>query len=94
MLAGLNEAIDGSNNSYMVQLNSYASQINAITGVPEPSSMGMGLLAFGSLLSLRRVRRRPCPRIAESVYERLRRPRQPRRGAFQAPWAVENRPSQ
>jgi hypothetical protein len=61
-LAGLNEAIDGSNNSYLVQLNTYASQINAITGVPEPSSMG--LLGFGLFLSVWNFRRRPFRRAA------------------------------
>ena len=33
MLAGLNEAVDGSNDSFMVQLDTYASQIDAITGL-------------------------------------------------------------
>ena len=35
-LAGLNEAIDGDNNSYMIQLSAYASQINPVVAVPEP----------------------------------------------------------
>lgn len=44
-LAGINEAVDSNNNSYMVQLADYAPQINSIIGVPEPSSLTM--LCFG-----------------------------------------------
>lgn len=64
MLAGLNEAIDDQNNSYLVQLDTYAAQINAITGLtsaPEPSPSG--LLGFGLLLWLWRFRGRPFARI-------------------------------
>lgn len=47
VLAGINEAIDDSGDSYMVELSDYASQINAV--VPEPSTWtllasGIGLL--------------------------------------------------
>jgi hypothetical protein len=74
MLAGLNEAVDGNNDSFMVQLDTYASQIDAITGlkvgaesipanessgvtgVPEPSAVG--LFGFGILVWRWRVRRR------------------------------------
>ena len=37
------------NDSYMEQLSTYATQINAITAVPEPGTywlLGMGLFAF------------------------------------------------
>jgi hypothetical protein len=55
MLSGINEAVDDSNNSYMVQLNTYASQINAIIAVPEPDSAGfLGLGALGLLCKFRR----------------------------------------
>jgi hypothetical protein len=60
-LAGLNEAIDDSNNSYLVQLDTYAPQISAITGLtslPEPSSTG--LLGFGLLMWLGRFRAVSC----------------------------------
>jgi len=55
-LAGINEAADLDNNGYMVQLSSYASEIDSITAIPEPSSfalLGIGILAF--LLKVRRV---------------------------------------
>jgi Trypsin len=45
-LAGINEALDG-NNSLMIQLSTYASQINTITATPEPSAImfpGLGVL--------------------------------------------------
>ena len=48
-LAGINEAVDGSNNSYMVQLSSYRTQINAIIATPEPSVatlLGLGVLGL------------------------------------------------
>jgi len=54
-LAGINEAVDTSNNdSYMVQLSAYASQINGIIAVPEPSGFLLAGLALAALLGLRR----------------------------------------
>jgi hypothetical protein len=83
MLAGLNEAIDGNNDSFMVQLDTYASQIDAITGLTAPSelpgskgSSGLagvpepsaeGLLGLGLMLSAWNVRRRP--RCASSLIQ-------------------------
>jgi hypothetical protein len=74
MLAGLNEAIDGNNDSFLVQLDTYASQIDAITGLTAPTesagsnvSTGLtgvpepstaGLLGFGILLGWWKLRRR------------------------------------
>ncbi|MDR3401141.1 MAG: trypsin-like serine protease [Chthoniobacter sp.] len=58
-LAGINEAVDGSNNSAMVQLSTYAPQINAIVTTPEPTScvfLGGGLLALLGNARLGRVR--------------------------------------
>jgi hypothetical protein len=49
-LAGINEAIDGSGNSYFVQLSAYSSQINAIVAVPEPYAwtlLVLGILVLG-----------------------------------------------
>jgi len=55
LLAGINEAVDGSFNSYMVDLSQYKSQINAIVGVPEPDAL---LLAgIGAFICLSRHRR-------------------------------------
>lgn len=57
MLAGINEAVDGNNDSYMVQVSTYASQINTITGatsVPEPGSFALAGVALAELLGLRR----------------------------------------
>jgi hypothetical protein len=49
-LAGINEAVDGSNNSAFVEMSFYSSQLNTmIQTVPEPSSVtffACGLLAF------------------------------------------------
>ncbi|MEO7931550.1 MAG: trypsin-like serine protease [Chthoniobacterales bacterium] len=49
-LAGINEAVDlNNNNSYMVQLSNYKSQIDAVTAVPEPSTywlIGLGALVL------------------------------------------------
>ena len=48
-LTGINEAIDSGTNGYMVELGAYASQIDSITAVPEPSSfvlLGIGCLAL------------------------------------------------
>jgi hypothetical protein len=64
MLAGLNEAIDDKNNSYLVQLDTYVPQIDAITGLtsaPEPSPAG--LLGFGLLLWLWMFRGRVSGRV-------------------------------
>jgi len=55
-LAGINEAIDESNNSYLVQLSAYASEINSIIVTPEPSSAVF--LGFGVPALLWRSRRR------------------------------------
>lgn len=58
-LAGINEAVDG-NNSYMVQLGNYATQINTIrtASVPEPGTWS--LLAMGVVLMLIRCRFSIC----------------------------------
>lgn len=48
-LTGLNEAVDGNNNSYFIQLSSYAPQINGIISTPEPSSLIFLLLGIGVL---------------------------------------------
>jgi len=47
MLAGINEAVE-TDDSYMVQLDDYASQIDATSGVPEPA----GVLPAGAGLAL------------------------------------------
>jgi len=60
-LAGINEAIDGSNNSYMVDLSYYYTQINAVTAVPEPGIAGWLGAAAASLPLLSRLRRRKQP---------------------------------
>lgn len=58
-LAGINEAIDSSNNSYMVDLSYYSSQILTITSVPEPAAAGwLGTLIVGLPLLTRLSRRR------------------------------------
>lgn len=57
-LAGINEAVAPNHDSYLVQLSSYASQINPITAVPEPETYA--LLLTGLCLAplfLRRPRR-------------------------------------
>ena len=43
-LAGINEAVDSNSDSYMVELGYYATQINAITAVPEPDAWWLVLL--------------------------------------------------
>ncbi|MGC3989168.1 MAG: trypsin-like peptidase domain-containing protein [Chthoniobacteraceae bacterium] len=54
-LAGINEAVDSSGGSYMIQLSTYSSQINTIiTTVPEPATTS--LFGLGLLLGLRRRR--------------------------------------
>jgi len=57
-LAGINEAVDLSNaDSYMVQLSAYASQIHALTAVPEPGDFlltGMGLAVLAGYRCTRR----------------------------------------
>ncbi|MGB8352920.1 MAG: trypsin-like serine protease [Chthoniobacteraceae bacterium] len=61
-LTGINEAIDTGTNGYMVELGVYASQIDNITAVPEPSSfalLGIGcvaLLWWGVRVPLRKRR--------------------------------------
>jgi hypothetical protein len=58
-LAGINEAVDtSSSNSYMVQLSAYASQINHIAAVPEPSGFLLAGLALAALPGLRRLVRK------------------------------------
>jgi hypothetical protein len=49
-LAGINEGVDSSDNSYMVQLGTYATQINPIIAVPEPGAYW--LTPLGALLIL------------------------------------------
>jgi Trypsin len=60
-LAGINEAVDlGTHDSYMVQLSTYATQINSVTSVPEPSAyalLSVGALLFGAN-ALRRVHKK------------------------------------
>jgi hypothetical protein len=50
MLSGINEAVDGNNDSYMVQLNQDARAINGVTAVPEPSSFGLLCVSVYALL--------------------------------------------
>ena len=60
-LAGINEAIDGSDNSYMVQLSTYASQIDGLetTAVPEPRQGGLiVLLGLMGLATARKMKSR------------------------------------
>jgi hypothetical protein len=65
-LAGINEAVDTSNDdSYMVQLSTYRSQIDAIIATPEPSSAV--LLGFGVLGLLGRFRGTPLRSGAHSA---------------------------
>jgi hypothetical protein len=49
-LVGLNEALDGSNNSYLVELSIYAAQINTVTAQPVPAMPRWGLIALPALL--------------------------------------------
>jgi hypothetical protein len=49
-LAGINEAVDDSNNSYMVQISAYSSQIESITSVPEPSTFALLALSLLGLI--------------------------------------------
>jgi hypothetical protein len=55
-LAGINEAVDPSDNdSYMVQVSAYASQIDSdLAAVPEPNALLLILLVFPLLPALRR----------------------------------------
>ncbi|HEX4086214.1 MAG TPA: trypsin-like serine protease [Chthoniobacteraceae bacterium] len=46
MLVGINEAVDSYDDSYMVQVSSYLSQIQHFSGVPEPGSGSLALLAL------------------------------------------------
>jgi len=65
-LAGINEAIDGNNDSYMVQLSHYASKIDGITGVqavPEPGGFLLDGMALTALLGFCRNRRRSSRRF-------------------------------
>jgi hypothetical protein len=48
-LAGILEALDNNNGSYMVQLSTYYSDITAITAVPEPAAAS-GLVALAILI--------------------------------------------
>lgn len=60
-LAGINEAVDVSGNSYMVYLSYYATSINhaMIETVPEPGTWALGLTGAGLLLALRKRRGAP-----------------------------------
>lgn len=57
-LAGINEAVDTSGNSYMVYLSYYESEIEAAmaTAVPEPCTWALGLVGGGLLLAFGRKR--------------------------------------
>jgi hypothetical protein len=61
-LAGINEAANPSSSnpgfydSYMVQLSSYATQIDAIIAVPEPSVSALAVFALFSMLIIRHFR--------------------------------------
>ena len=57
-----NEAIDSNNNSYFIQLNTYASQINAASAKPAPALPWWGLVALPALILL--VVSRALPRKA------------------------------
>jgi len=59
LLTGINEAVDDSSNSYMVQLGEYANTINPIIAVPEPDTTA--LLGIGtSIVMLCQRKRFPC----------------------------------
>ena len=61
MLDGLDEKIDDYNDSFMVELSAYSSQIDAIVDVPEPGSYLIGGLALISLVRFRKdFSRRPA----------------------------------
>ncbi len=63
ILAGINEAIDQNNDSYMVQMSAYASQINTVTAVPEPTTLTILLGSVGMFAGWNRFRhgsRSPC----------------------------------
>jgi hypothetical protein len=57
-LAGIGEKIDSNNDSYMMQLSAYASQINATVAVPEPDEWVLAGLALVLLITPRSFRRR------------------------------------
>jgi len=65
MLAGINEAYDGQNDSYMVQLSTYAPEISGLMAAPEPSPFaffGLGLLTLIWKFRLRSLSRNHLPR--------------------------------
>jgi hypothetical protein len=59
MLAGINEAVDETtHDSYMIQTSSYLSQIQQISGVPEPTSGPLCAMALLTLPGLEFARRK------------------------------------
>ncbi len=63
MLEGLDEKIDDNNDSFMVELSAYSSEIDAIVAVPEPGEYVLGGLALIFLIRFRKppARRRKAP---------------------------------
>jgi hypothetical protein len=57
MLCGLNEAVDGASNSYLVQISAYSSQINAVIAVPEAGTWSLALLGLSAILLALRQKR-------------------------------------
>lgn len=56
-LAGINEALDASNDSYMVQLSTYASQIDGLEAIPVPEPRQWGLIVLLAMMSLTAARK-------------------------------------
>jgi len=69
MLSGINEAVDGNGDSFMVELNRDAWEIGGITAVPEPRSFG--LLCAGVYALLWKFRIPPASRRRGSFFYSL-----------------------
>ena len=58
-LAGVNEAVDGNGNSYMVEVAYYEAQIQAVmSAVPESGSWVLVLGGLGGMVAATRLRNR------------------------------------
>jgi len=57
-LTGINEEVNGQSDSFMVQVDAYSPQIDQITGVPEPDSSTLAVIALAFTMAVAR-RRRP-----------------------------------